>query len=182
MSTKYKFRDSQKLYFISYATVNWIDVFIRAEYSQIWVDSVNYCSAHKDLEVYGYCLMPSHVHMIVSSPTGQLSNIMRDLKKHTSLKIMEAIQLNSQESRKEWMLAMFKEAGDIKSNTSRYQFWQHESHPIELLSNEMMQQKLDYIYNNPVVAGFVDNPMDWKYSSAGDYCGKKGCVEIKLIE
>ena len=101
MSTKYKFRDSQKLYFISYANVHWIDVFIRVEYSQIWVDSVNYCSAHKDLEVYAYCLMPSHVHMIVSSPTGQLSNIMRDLKKHTSLKIIEAIQLNSQESRKE---------------------------------------------------------------------------------
>ncbi|MBL7800736.1 MAG: transposase [Chitinophagales bacterium] len=182
MSTKYKFRDSQKLYFISYATVYWIDVFIRAEYSQIWVDSVNYCSAHKDLDVFAYCLMPSHVHMIVSSPTGQLSNIMRDLKKHTSLKIIEAIQLNSQESRKEWMLAMFKEAGNIKSNTSRYQFWQHESHPIELVSNDIMQQKLDYIHNNPVVAGFVDNAMDWKYSSAGDYCGKKGCVEIKLIE
>ena len=132
MSTKYKFRDSQKLYFISYATVNWIDVFIRAEYSQIWVDSVNYCSAHKDLEVYGYCLMPSHVHMIVSSPTGQLSNIMRDLKKHTSLKIMEAIQLNSQESRKEWILWMLKKAGERNSNVKNYQLWQQNNNPIEI--------------------------------------------------
>jgi putative transposase len=50
-----------------------------------------------------------------------------------------------------------------------------------LISNKFKQQKLDYIHNNPVAAGLVDEPEFYKYSSASDYAGQKGLLKIKLL-
>lgn len=80
MSTKYKFRDQDQLYFISFAVINWIDLFIRNEYKQIMLDSWKHCQGKKGLEIYGWCIMPSHIHMIVGSHLGRLEDIMRDMK------------------------------------------------------------------------------------------------------
>ena len=75
MSRKYKFKDNEKLYFISFAVVGWIDLFIRNEYKEILVESIKYCQQNKDLEVYAYCIMTSHVHLIIGSKGNALSNI-----------------------------------------------------------------------------------------------------------
>jgi putative transposase len=101
MSRKYKFHDNDKLYFISYATVHWIDVFIREEYNQIIIDSWKHCQEKRGLEIYGWCIMTSHVNMIIGSSTDMLEDIVRDMKKHTSLKLKGAIKNNVHESRKE---------------------------------------------------------------------------------
>jgi hypothetical protein len=53
MSWKYKFHDNDKLYFISFAVVNWIDVFIRDEYKQELINSWEHCIEHKGLQIYG---------------------------------------------------------------------------------------------------------------------------------
>jgi hypothetical protein len=73
---------------------------------------------------------------------------------------------NLKESRKEWMLAMMESAVSKNSNVKFRQFWQHHNKPIELWSAEVIDQKADYIHNNPVVSGFVYEPHHWKYSSA----------------
>ena len=52
MSRNYKIKDQDKVYFISFATVNWIDVFIRREYKDIIVESLKYCISNKGLELY----------------------------------------------------------------------------------------------------------------------------------
>jgi putative transposase len=182
VSRNYKIRDQNKLYFISFATVNWIDVFVRPTYNDIVVDSLNYCIENKGLEVYGWCIMTSHIHLIIGSEGSKMEDIIRDLKKHTSKSIIKAIKENPQESRKEWMLWMFERAGKKNSNNSVYQFWQQHNHPIELSSNLIMQQKLDYVHANPVVAGIVSEPEQFIYSSAMDYSGGKGRVKIKFIE
>ena len=75
---------------------------------------------------------------------------MRDLKKYTSSQIIKAIKENNTESRNEWLLMAFKEEGERNSNNMIYQFWQQDNHPIELFNNKMMDQKLDYIHNNPI--------------------------------
>ena len=85
MSTKYKFKDQSQLYFVSFAVVYWIDLFVRNEYKQIMLNSWEYCKAQKGMELYGWCIMSSHVHMIIGSSENKLENIMRDMKKHTSL-------------------------------------------------------------------------------------------------
>lgn len=84
MSRKYKFHDNDKLYFISFAVVNWIDVFVREEYNQVIIESWKHCQEKKGLQIYGWCIMTSHIHMIIGSTGNKLEDIVRDMKSHTS--------------------------------------------------------------------------------------------------
>ena len=95
--------------------------------------------------------------------------------------IIDSISNNEQESRKEWILAIFKSAGNYNSNITYFQFWLQDNRPIELWSNEVIQQKLTYIHNNPVATGLVNEPWHWKYSSAIDYAGGKGLLDLMMI-
>jgi putative transposase len=182
MSRNYKFRDQEKLYFVTFTVINWIDVFIRPQYKNIIVDSLNYCSKNKGLEVYAWCIMTSHVHLIIGTiGDNKMEDIVRDLKRHTSKVLLQAIQENSQESRREWLIWFFEREGKRNPNNKQFQFWQQHSHPIELFNNFMMDQKVEYIHNNPVEAGIVTRPEDYLYSSAIDYSGGKGMVEMMHI-
>ena len=182
MSEKYKIRDSQKLYFVSFATVNWIDVFTRRLYNDVFVDSLCYCQQHKGLEVYAWVLMTNHAHLIISSEADDLSAILRDLKRHTARMLLRAVEENLQESRREWMLWMFERAGSRNAHNTKHQFWQQDNHPIELHSNDLILQRLHYLHHNPVVAGFVDEPEDFLYSSARNYAGRPSLLEVLFIE
>ncbi len=104
ISRKYKFHNQDKLHFISFATVHWIDVFVREEYNQVMVDSWKHCQKEKGLEIYGWCIMTSHVHMIIGGKKNKLEDIIRDMKKHTSSELRIAIKNNNFESRKEWII------------------------------------------------------------------------------
>ncbi len=103
------------------------------------------------------------------------------MKRYTSNRLQELLSQNTTESRKEWILWMMEKAAKDSSNVEKRQFWQHHNKPIELWSPEVINQKVDYIHNNPVEAGFVSEPWHWKYSSAIDYSGGKGLIEIDLI-
>ncbi|MGV3589868.1 MAG: transposase, partial [Adhaeribacter sp.] len=86
MSTKYKIRDNQKLYFLTFAVVAWVDVFTRKAYKDILIESLRYCQQQKKLDLYAYCIMPNHVHLLAGvSEGGNLSHVLRDLKKFTSV-------------------------------------------------------------------------------------------------
>lgn len=166
MSSKYKFRDQEKLYFVSFAVVYWLDVFIRDEYKEIVLESLRDCQKRKGLEIYSWCIMTSHMHMIIGTQGEKMENIMRDFKTYTSRVLKESIKSNGKESRKEWLIWKMKHAGNKNSNNKDFQFWDQDNHPIELFDNEIMQQKLEYIHNNPVAAGFVSKGEDWLWSSA----------------
>jgi len=181
MSRKYKFHNSSGAYFVSFATVYWIDVFTRQIYLDILEQSIQYCRKEKGLKLYAYCFMPSHIHFIFRDSNENPTSLLRDFKKYTSKKILKAIEENPQESRKEWMLWMFERAGKKKKNIVKYQFWQHNNKPIELWSAAVIKQKLDYIHNNPVASGFVTEPIQWKYSSARNITGTDPAFEIDAI-
>src|SRR5882757_630651 len=109
MGFKYKIR-SDKPYFLTHTIVDWVDVFTRRELADVVVDSMNYCVEKKGLEVYAWCLMPSHLHMIARAAENSengLSDIMRDLKKFTSKAIIETMS-EIGESRRGWMLKHFQ--------------------------------------------------------------------------
>lgn len=169
MSRKYKFHNKQGAYFISFAAVYWLDVFTRQIYFNVLEESIEYCRKEKGMEVFAYCFMPSHVHLIFRSSNEDPSGLIRDFKGFTAKKLIKAIENNPQESRKEWLLWMMERAGKKKSNVKQRQFWQQHNKPIELWSEKVIQQKIDYIHNNPVESGFVTDPVDWKYSSARNY-------------
>jgi putative transposase len=181
MSRKYKFHNKNGLYFVSFATVYWIDVFTRESYFKVLAESVDYCRANKGMELYCYCFMPSHVHFIFRSTKEKPMELIRDFKKHTAKEVIESIERNPQESRKEWLLWMFKRAGKKKGNINTYQFWQHHNKPIELWSEKVIKQKINYIHNNPVESGFVISPEDWKYSSARNFQEDGTILEIDSV-
>ena len=183
MSTKYKIKDHQQLYFLTFAVVAWVDVFTRKEYKDVLLESLRYCQTHKGLELYAYCIMPNHVHLIASvKETANLSYVLRDLKKYTSHAITKAIEEHPQESRKDWILWIFRKHGERNSNNTTYQFWQQDNHPIELNNNILLEQKLDYIHQNPVRAGICYTPEDYIYSSASQYAGLDAILPVILIE
>ena len=147
-----------------------------------FLDSLRFCQGNKGLEIYAWCIMSNHVHLIIGTSQMPMQDIIRDLKKYTSVKIIEAIKENQQESRKEWLLWMFERAGKKNSNNTNYQFWQQDNHPIELSNNEMMIQKLNYIHQNPVEEGIVLSSEAYLYSSAKNYAGMKDyLIEILYI-
>ena len=173
MSRKYKFYNKEGLYFVSFATVYWVDVFIRDEYFDIIIQSLDFCRKNKGMEIYAYCIMTSHVHLIFRAKEANPGDILRDFKSFTSKQFQKIIGENVQESRKEWLLWMMEKAGSQNSNIQKGQFWQQHNKPIELWSPEVIDQKVNYIHMNPVVSGFVSEPEYWKYSSAIDYSGGK---------
>ena len=147
------------------------------------MDSLRYCQQYKGLNLYAYCIMTNHVHMIIGRRgTGDLQGIIRDIKKYTSVKIIEAVKDNPQESRKDLLMWMFERTGRYNPNNKIYQFWEQHSHPIELNTNIMLEQRLEYIHNNPVKAGIVLSPEDYLYSSAINYAGlPEKLIDVILI-
>ncbi len=180
MSRKYKFHDNDKLYFISFAVVNWIDVFIRDEYKQELIKSWEYCIEHKGLQVYGWCIMTSHVHMIIGTSDKNLDEIVGAMKSYTSTQLKKVIKDHPQESRKEWMIWMMERAGKKNNNNNDWQFWQQHNKPLEITDQTMFNTTLKYIHDNPVIAGFVNKAEDWKYSSTADFCGLKGVIKLSF--
>ena len=183
MSRKYKIRDQSALHFVTFTVIHWLDVFIRREYRDVFLDSIRYCQANKGLEVCAYCIMSSHIHMIIGRHGDpNIEHIIRDIKKFTSTKIIEAIRNNPQESRKELFLWLFERAGKRNHNNTIYQFWQQNNQPIELRSNKFIEQKLNYIHNNPVEAGIVLSPEEYLYSSAINYANRpEKLLDVILI-
>lgn len=94
---------------------------------------------------------------------------MYDFIGFTSKKMLQTIEENSQESRREWILWMMERAGKINSNVKHRQFWQQDNHLVEIWSLKVFEQRLNYIHQNPVESGFVTDPIDWKYSSEINY-------------
>ncbi len=181
MSRNYKFHNKEGIYFVSFATVYWIDVFIRRVYFDYIVDNLNNCIEKKGMIVFAWFIMPSHLHLMFKSTTQAPQDLLRDFKSFTSKGMVKHIEENPQESRKEWMLNSFKKAALNNSNNTNNQFWQQHNQPIEVWSNDIIDQKKNYIHQNPVEAGFVENDYEYLYSSARDYAEIKGLVNIEKI-
>ncbi len=183
MALKYKIDDQSEFYFVTFTVVNWIDVFTRDCYRNIFINSIKYCQEHKGLEVGAWVLMTNHAHLILRAKGPEkLQDIIRDLKSFVSRHTRLEIEQSTTESRKEWMMWMFKRIGSANSNNKGFQFWIQDNHPIKIADNTMLLQRLNYIHNNPVEAGFVVEPQHWKYSSAHDYCGgKQGLIDLIML-
>jgi REP element-mobilizing transposase RayT len=178
MSTGYKIVEQDKLHFITLQVVEWVDIFTRKVYRDILIESLTYCQENKGLEIYAWVIMSNHVHLLVKSNTNNLSGTIRDFKSFTSKKILDEIN-NCNESRKEWMLQIFKAAAFKHKRNSEYQFWTHENHAEFIYSNDFIEQKIRYIHNNPIIAGIVTKAEDYLYSSARSYADENGLLKIE---
>ena len=178
----YRIRDQQGIHFITFAVVEWVDVFTRSMYCDIVVEGLRHCVREKGLCLHAWIIMSNHIHMIASAKEGyQLSSILRDFKKYTAIQLLDAIKTNDGESRKDWMMVIFRKAGKSNSRNSYHQFWRQDNKPIEMANNQMMDQRLNYLHNNPVTAGIIEDETSYIYSSARDYAGIHGLIEIEKL-
>lgn len=130
------------LHFISFAVVFWIAVFTTIKYFDIVIASLDYCRENKGMIIFGYGIMPGHVHLIFRSLGGKPSELIRDFKV-ASCKLNEETQEGHQD-RKEWIFWMLKKAGEKNQILKKYQLWQQNNKPIELWFLKVFEQKLDY--------------------------------------
>jgi REP element-mobilizing transposase RayT len=157
-------------------------VFTRNEYKDILIDSLGYCQKEKGMEIISWCIMTNHVHLVYRSVAGQKpEQILGDFKRFTSKKLVKAIQENTRESRREFLINQFKEEAQKSSNVNRFQFWRHDNKPIELWSNKVITEKINYVHQNPVEAGLVFRAEDYVYSSAIDYSEEKGLIDNIIV-
>ncbi|HEY4798967.1 MAG TPA: transposase [Bacteroidia bacterium] len=181
MSDKYKIDDKEGIYFVTLTAVDWVDIFTRRELKITIIDSLKYCQQNKGLIIYAWCLMHSHLHMIVGTKAGfDLSAILRDMKKHTAKEIIKKIN-DEPESRREWMLHRFEYAGKYLKRIKNYKVWQDGNQAKQIITSEFMKQKLDYIHNNPVEEMIVAEPQHYLFSSAMNYASEKGLIDVELV-
>jgi len=176
MRTRYKVIENEGVYFITSTIIEWIPVFIKEEYFRIIVRSLSYCRQNKGLKLFAYVVMDNHIHLIASAKN--LSQIIKDFKSFTAKKIIEVAKA---EDRK-WLLNQFEFYKKKYKKDSAYQVWQEGFHPQMITEEKVLNQKIEYIHYNPVKRGLVDQEDHWIYSSARNYIGDKGCIELDIIE
>ena len=127
--------------------------------------------------------MSNHLHLIISAKEGyELSGIIRDFKAFTAKSITNELLTNPKESRQEWILRLLKYFAKYNSNNALYQVWKRDNYPVDLVSNLWIGRRINYVHQNPVKAGIVDKAEDYIYSSARDYKGIKGFLDINILE
>jgi putative transposase len=178
----YVIRDQQAIHYMTFTIVGWIDVFSRQIYRDIFIESLKYCQQTKGLRLHAYVIMTNHVHLIVSVDVGHsVSNFVRDCKKFTSKQILAEIESNPEESRRQLLLHQFKYYASRHARNEHYQLWEHDNHFVELTSPAFTQQKIDYIHENPVKAGWVYKAEDYIYSSASNYAGIDQIIDVDCL-
>lgn len=172
MRSRYTIKEPGGPYFLTCTVVQWLPLFTRKPYLDILVESLQFCRQHKGLKLYAYVILDNHLHLVAAGD--QLTNIIRDFKSYTAKQVISRLE----QDKKTWVLNQlqyYKQPTKIKSD---YQVWQEGFHPQQIISEAMLHQKIEYLHHNPVRAGLVARPEDWVYSSAGDFIGGKGVIEL----
>lgn len=179
----YNIDDQYATFFVTFTVVGWVDLFTRKECVNIIIDSLNYCIEHRGLTIYAYVIMSNHIHMIVSADesTSGLSDIIRDMRKHTARELLAFALYSNKESRREWLKVVFEYHAKY-FNGQNTKIWKRGFRPLLLKHPKFTYQKLSYIHNNPVASGIVDRPEHYVNSSARDYLGQAGKVKVKIID
>jgi REP element-mobilizing transposase RayT len=161
-------------YFVTATTVNWLPLFSNRNIAQIIIDSLKFLIDNSRVILHAYCLMENHVHLI-----GYAEDLGKEIANFKSFTARESIDYYKRCNNRFLLsqLALFKQ--EYKKDRP-YQFWQEGSHPIRIPNREMMEQKIEYIHQNPVRRGYVDEQEHWRYSSAKIYAGREGLLPVSM--
>lgn len=170
--SRYKFFEDAQPYFLTATTVEWIPLFSRPVLAEILLDSLQFLSSAGRMQLHAYVIMEHHIHLVASGE--KLDETIGDFKSFTARKIIDLLK----EQHAEQILVQLRKHKCVHKHDREYQVWQEGSHPQIIGSAEMMRQKIAYIHHNPVRRGYVDDPCYWRYSSARNYAGEKGLIEV----
>jgi putative transposase len=170
--SRYRICDERSPHFLTCTILNWIPLFTRPPTATIILDALKYRQDHADWRVYGYVILENHMHLII-----QAENLREEFprfKSYTARQLIDCLK----ECRAERVLKQLAYFRKDHKRDRDYQLWEEGSHPEILVSEEVLRQKLDYIHQNPVKRGYVDNPVHWRYSSARNYAGLLGLIPV----
>ncbi|MCP4104507.1 MAG: transposase [Desulfobacteraceae bacterium] len=174
--SRYKIINNKQPHFLTSTVVNWLPLFGKSRIAEIVIDSLRFMQDNNRLEIYAFVIMENHIHLIASSY--ELNKEISKFKSYTARKIIDYLK-----EKKANIVLQELSYQKLKHKKDRaYQFWQEGNHPKLIQSDEMMLQKIEYIHNNPVVRGYVDEPMHWRYSSARNYFGFAGILDVVLFK
>jgi REP element-mobilizing transposase RayT len=171
-------------YVLTLNTVDKIDVFVRPAYKQVITDALNYFIDAQGLTVYCWCLMSSHLHLIVRTKDGTApAYFERDFKKFTTPAILKTIEMEM-DFRREWMMQHFEEYPKSLRRLEKFNLWQNCSSPLRIDSQNprILLDRIQHIHENPVREKIVELPDAYVFSSARDYAGLHGLVKVKVVQ
>ncbi len=171
--SSYKFIDKDQAYFLTSTVVEWLPIFSDPQIAEILFESLRFLQRERSLIKYAYMILENHLHMVASSE--DMGKTMKEFKSYTAAEIVDYLEKHGSVD----MLKMLQRAKLPYKTESKHQVWQEGSHPEQITSEEMLRQKIEYIHNNPVKRGYVDEPIHWRYSSARNYEGEKGRIDVK---
>jgi putative transposase len=170
--SRYQFGDPKQPHFMTCTVLHWIPVFTRPQTVQILLDSLGYLQQNDSFKLYGYVILENHLHLVAQSD--DIARSMARFKSYTAKQLIAWLGENHVTMVLE-QLAFYKKA---HKDDRAYQFWQEGVHPEEINGAGMLRQKVEYIQRNPVERGYVYKPEHWRNSSARDYAGETGLIEV----
>ena len=170
--SRYRIYEDQSPHFLTCTVVNWLPLFSSPPVVDILYSSWRFLQAQQRLTLYAYVIMENHLHWVASSP--DLSKEVGDFKSFTARQIIDYLKEKNAEN----MLQQLAQSKAAHKQDRDYQVWQEGSHPELIQDEAMLQQKIGYIHHNPVRRGYVDDPVHWRYSSARNYAGLPGLLEV----
>jgi REP element-mobilizing transposase RayT len=127
----------------------------------IILEVLRYRQKENGWKINSYVILENHLHMIVQSKN--LAMELPHFKFYTARQLIDHLK-ECRAERLLQQLAFFRK--DHKRQDRNYQCWEEESHPQLIENGQVLRQKLEYIHQNPVKRGYVDDPTHWRYSSA----------------
>ena len=170
--SRYRIFESEYPYFMTCTIVAWLPVFARPPLVDIIFDSWRFLQRQRGFEIFGYVIMENHLHWIARAP--DLSEQVGRFKSYTARRIIDSLEQHGYTT-----LLDERRFYKLRHKVDQtHQLWQEGSHPQQIRDDQMMLQKLEYTHNNPIRRGYVEQPSHWRYSSAGDYEGRKGLIDV----
>ena len=171
--SRYKIYEPTHPHFVTCTILHWLPIFTRVQSTQIIFDSIKFLQNKDNLKLYAYVILENHLHMVLSS--NDLHKSMQSFKQYTAKQILELLKKENAKIILDQL--MFYKKANHKEKT--YQVWEEGYQPKLIKDDKMMIQKINYIHQNPVKRGYVDEAWHWRYSSARDYDGMNGLVMIE---
>lgn len=171
--SRYKIVTSDAPHLLTCTVINWLPLFTRPDTVQIVLDSFKFLQKERALQLFGYVILENHLHWIAQAP--DLPKEIASFKSFTAKMIVRYFDERNMTSMLD-RLAFHKKAHKVDRDR---QVWEEGYHPQLLQGGEMMRQKLDYMHLNPVKRGYVDEPTHWRYSSARNYAGQAGLIDVR---
>jgi len=171
--SRYKIHESTYPYFVTCTILHWLPLFTRKESVQIVIDCLKFLQEKDNLKLYAYVILENHLHMIVQSDDVEKS--MKAFKQYTAKKLLDLLKKENVKT----ILDQLKFYKKAHHKATEYQVWEEGYQPKLIQTDAMMISKVNYIHQNPVKRGYVDEAVHWRYSSAKDYEGMEGLIDVE---